>query len=58
MLPGTSKENVVSRSKKMNIGYHLVYYLVPYGISKFVGKVLARVLQFIESVNEEENGIR
>ncbi len=58
MLPDASKENVVSGSKKSSIGYYLIYYLVPHGISKFVGKMLARILQFIESVSREENGIQ
>ena len=58
MLLNAGKENVVSSSKKSSTGYYLIYYLVPRGISKFVGKMLARILQFIESVSREENGVQ
>ncbi len=58
MLPNAGKQDAVSGSKKSGIGYYLIYYLVPHGISKFVGKMLARILQFIESVSREENGIQ
>ncbi len=58
MLLNAGKENAVSGSKKSSIRYYLIYYLVPHGISKFVGKMLARIFQFIESVSREENGIQ
>jgi len=41
----------------MNVGYYLIYYLVPSGIVKFVGKMLAKILLLIESVDGENDGI-
>jgi len=45
--------NLESNSQLWNFIKHLVYYLVPYGILKFVGKMLAKLLLFIESIFQQ-----
>jgi len=58
MLLDSPKENLISSSSKIRLGYYLADYLVPYGISKSVGKMLAKLLLFVNSVNQRKNGIQ
>jgi len=58
MLLDSPKGNLISSSSKISLGYYLADYLVPYGISKFVGKMLAKLLLFVNSVNQRKNGIQ
>ena len=58
MLLNASKENLVSAGQKSSLGYYLIYYLVPYSASKFVGKMLAKILRFVNAINKRNSGIQ
>ncbi len=54
MLLNNSKGDLDSNSQKFSPGYYVVYYLLPYGVAKFVGKMLAKILLLIESIDREK----
>ena len=58
MIGEASKCDLGSSGKVMNLGYYLIYYLAPSGIVKFVGKMLAKILQLLESVNRRNTEIQ
>lgn len=55
MLLNNSKGDLGSNSQKFSPGYYIVYYLIPYGVVRFVGKMLAKILLFIESIDRHMN---
>ncbi len=55
MLLNNSKGDLGSNSQKFSPGYYVVYYLIPYGVVKFVGKMLAKILLFIESIDRQRS---
>ena len=54
MLLNNSKGDLGSNNQKFSPEYYVVYYLIPYGVVKFVGKMLVKILLLIESNDREK----
>jgi len=57
MLLDANKGDLVSPGQRLSLGYYLIYYLIPCGVGKFVGKMLAKILLLIDSVYRRNTGI-
>ncbi len=47
-----AKGGISSSSAKRSLGYYFVYYLVSPGITRFVGKMLAKLLVLLGSIED------